>query len=201
MKRDETSFDVPAQLGVMRRYARSLTRDDIEAEDLVHDALVRAYERRGSFDTDRAAPGKGARDSAQKGAGQQGSVLRGWLLSVLHNVFIDRRRSRIAEARREADSVDLAETSAAPAQEHHLRLAQVRDAFMALPEEQRAALHLVAIEGLGYAEAAATLGIPPGTLMSRLSRARATLRAMEDGPAAETPNHLRIVGGTDEPSR
>lgn len=196
MKRDETSFDVPAQLGVMRRYARALTRDDVEAEDLVHDALVRAYERRGSFDADRAAPGNGAR-----GSGQPGSGLRGWLLSVLHNVFVDRRRSRAAEARREADSLDLAETSAAPAQEHRLRLAEVREAFMALPEEQRAVLHLVAIEGLGYAEAAATLGIPQGTLMSRLSRARATLRAMEDGSAADAPKRLRIVGGTDEPSR
>lgn len=196
MKRDETSFDVPAQLGVMRRYARSLTRDDVEAEDLVHDALVRAYERRGSFDTERAAPGKG-----QRGAGQDGAGLRGWLLSVLHNVFIDRRRSRVAEARREAESLDQAESVTAPAQEHHVRLAQVRDAFMDLSEEQRAVLHLVAIEGLGYAEAAATLGIPQGTLMSRLSRARATLRAMEDGTAAEAPNHLRIVGGTDEPSR
>ncbi|TCK30019.1 RNA polymerase sigma-70 factor (ECF subfamily) [Ancylobacter aquaticus] len=199
MKRDETSFDVPAQLGVMRRYARTLTRDDIEAEDLVHDALVRAYERRGSFDADRAAPGKGGQQ--HRGLGQEGTGLRGWLLSVLHNVFIDRRRSRIAEARREADSLDLADTTAPPVQEHRLRLAQVRDAFMALPEEQRAVLHLVAIEGLGYAEAAATLGIPQGTLMSRLSRARATLRAMEDGTAAGDSNHLRIVGGTDEPSR
>lgn len=196
MKRDETSFDVPAQLGVMRRYARSLTRDDVEAEDLVHDALVRAYERRGSFDAERATPGK-----TERGAAPRGAALRGWLLSVLHNVFIDRRRSRVAEARREAESLDLAETSAAPAQEHRLRLAQVRDAFMALPEEQRAALHLVAIEGLGYAEAAATLGIPQGTLMSRLSRARATLRAMEEGGAGVGPAHLRIVGGTDEPTR
>lgn len=196
MKRDETSFDVPAQLGVMRRYARSLTRDDVEAEDLVHDALVRAYERRGSFDAERAAPGK-----TERGPAPRGAALRGWLLSVLHNVFIDRRRSRVAEARREADSLDLAETSAAPAQEHRLRLAQVRDAFMALPEEQRAALHLVAIEGLGYAEAATTLGIPQGTLMSRLSRARATLRAMEEGGAGEGPARLRIVGGTDEPTR
>ncbi len=196
MTRDETSFDVPAQLGVMRRYARALTRDDVEAEDLVHDALVRAYERRGSFDAERAAPG-----NAPRGSGPRSGALRGWLLSVLHNVFIDRRRSRVAEARREADSLDLAETSAAPAQEHRLRLAQVRDAFMALPEEQRAALHLVAIEGLGYAEAAATLGIPQGTLMSRLSRARATLRAMEEGGAGDVPARLRIVGGTDEPSR
>lgn len=201
MKRDETSFDVPAQLGVMRRYARALTRDDVEAEDLVHDALVRAYERRGSFDAEPARAGMGKGGMSKGGATGGGARLRGWLLSVLHNVFIDRRRSRVAEARREAESLDLAETSAAPAQEHRLRLAQVRDAFMALPEEQRAALHLVAIEGLGYAEAAATLGIPQGTLMSRLSRARATLRAMEEGGAGEGPARLRIVGGTDEPTR
>lgn len=186
MKRDETTFDVPAQLGVMRRYARALTRDDVEAEDLVHDALVRAYERRASFEPGRGTPGTG---------------LRGWLLSVLHNVFVDRRRSRAAEARREAESLALADRAAAPAQEHQLRLAQVRDAFMVLPEEQRAALHLVAMEGLGYAEAAATLGIPQGTLMSRLSRARATLRAIEDGTGAARPKRLRIVGGTDEPPR
>ncbi|WP_371348448.1 sigma-70 family RNA polymerase sigma factor [Ancylobacter sp. IITR112] len=201
MKRDDTTFDVPAQLGVMRRYARSLTRDDVEAEDLVHDALVRAYERRGSFDAEPAAAGTGKGGGSRGGEAGGGARLRGWLLSVLHNVFIDRRRSRVAEARREADSLDLAETSAAPAQEHRLRLAQVRGAFMALPEEQRAALHLVAIEGLGYAEAAATLGIPQGTLMSRLSRARATLRAMEEGGAGEGPARLRIVGGTDEPTR
>ncbi|WP_454683714.1 sigma-70 family RNA polymerase sigma factor [Ancylobacter moscoviensis] len=194
MRRDQASgqsgrasrFDVMGQLPVMRRYARALTRDDTDAEDLVHDALVRAYERRGSFETERGTGGKG---------------LRGWLLSVLHNVFVDRRRSRTAEARREAESQALAETVSAPAQEHHLRLAQVRDAFMALPEEQRAALHLVAIEGLGYAEAAATLGIPQGTLMSRLSRARATLRAIEDGAEAAAPTRLRIVGGADDPTR
>ena len=57
----------------------------------------------------------------------------------------------------------------------------MRQIFLTLPDEQRAALHLVAIEGLSYQEAAVTLGIPIGTLMSRLGRARATLRAMEDG--------------------
>ncbi|ADH91245.1 RNA polymerase, sigma-24 subunit, ECF subfamily [Ancylobacter novellus DSM 506] len=188
MRRDQANgrtgkFDVLGQLAVMRRYARSLTRDDSEAEDLVHDALLRAYERRGSFDA---------------GRGEEGRGLRGWLLSVLHNVFVDRRRSRKAEARREAEALELAETVTAPAQEHQLRLAQVRDAFMELPEEQRAALHLVAIEGLGYAEAASTLDIPQGTLMSRLSRARATLRAIEDGTAR--PARLRIVGGSDDPA-
>ncbi|QFR34085.1 sigma-70 family RNA polymerase sigma factor [Ancylobacter sp. TS-1] len=193
MRREKTSgrqggirFDVMGQLPVLRRYARSLTRDDTDAEDLVHDALVRAYERRGSFDAER---------------GDAAGGLRGWLLSVLHNVFIDRRRLRTAQIRREAQARDLADTVVAPAQEHSLRLAQVRDAFLDLPEEQRAALHLVAIEGLGYAEAASALGIPQGTLMSRLSRARAALRAVEDGAAAGPSTRLRIVGGADDPSR
>ncbi|MCJ8143440.1 sigma-70 family RNA polymerase sigma factor [Ancylobacter sp. A5.8] len=196
MTRETTSFDVPAQLPALRRYARVLTRSEADAEDLVQDALVRAYERRGSFSPERAA-GSGA---------EPGKGLRVWLLSVLHNAFIDRRRAVGAEQRRTAEAVDLAEASAAPAQEHHVRLAQVREAFLALPEEQRAALHLVAIEGLGYAAAAAALGIPQGTLMSRLSRARAALRAMEDGAAATaTPpgraGHLRVVGGSDDPAR
>lgn len=205
MTQDRSSFDVPAQLSAMRRYARALTRSEHDAEDLVQDALVRAYEKRGSFEP----------ASRDKGRG-----LRVWLLSMLHNVFIDRRRSRAAEERRVVQAMELTEDSAAPIQELHVRLSQVREAFLDLPEEQRAALHLVAIEGLGYAEAAATLGIPQGTLMSRLSRARATLRALEDGarkpvatdsitsdptppPVATSGSaraHLRIVGGADEPS-
>lgn len=168
------------QLPALRRYARALTRNEADAEDLVHDALLRAYERRGSFE-----PARG---------------VRGWLMSILHNVFIDRRRSHVAEARRAAESVELADQAVPAPQEHHVRLAQVRQSFMALPEEQRAALHLVAIEGLGYAEAASTLGIPQGTLMSRLSRARAALRAIEEGEAPRI-TQLRVVGGSDDPSR
>ena len=99
-----------------------------------------------------------------------------------------------------------AECQQAP-QEHHVRLAQLQKSFMALPEDQRAALHLVAIEGLTYLEAAGTLGIPLGTLMSRLGRARAALRALED--AGETASaattdprapRLRIVGRADDAS-
>ena len=80
-------------------------------------------------------------------------------------------------------------------QEHSVRLAQVREAFLNLPEEQRAALHLVAIEGLTYSEAAEAIGVPLGTLMSRIGRARAALRDMEDVSSARTKSHLRIVGG------
>lgn len=185
----KSRFDVVGQLGALRRYARSLTRDDADAEDLVHDALVRAYEKRAGFQAERS--------------------LQPWLLSILHNLFIDRGRARRAEARRDLEPDASPPAHAAPAQIHHVRLRQVRRAFMELPEEQRACLHLIVIEGLSYADAAAALDIPTGTLMSRLARARATLRLIEDdpaepGPAGSAPprkRHLRVVGGSDEPSR
>src|SRR5829696_9410326 len=133
---DVTRTDVVGLLGPLRRYARSLTRDETQAEDLVQDTLVRAYERHGSF-----------------GAGGN---LRGWLLSILHNTFIDDRRRHTAEARRLEQAAGVAETAAPPAQESQVRFQQVQAAFLRLPDEQRAALHLVAIEGLPYQEAADT---------------------------------------------
>ena len=179
---DATRTDVVGLLGPLRRYARSLTRDESQAEDLVQDTLVRAYERRGSFRAD--------------------GNLRGWLLSILHNTFIDHRRRHIAEFRRLEQVASLVETTAPAEQESRVRLQQVQTAFMSLPDEQRAALHLVAIEGLSYQQAANALKIPVGTLMSRLGRARATLRGFEAGPdvkqlsEAKRPS-LRVIGGSD----
>ncbi len=177
MKLGKSGFDVLGQLGALRRYARSLTRDGADAEDLVQDALLRAYERRASF--------------------RRGGNLRAWLLSILHNAFIDGKRSRRAEAIRMERAGYLAETSVDAPQEHSLRLTQLREAFLELGEEQRAALHLVAIEGLSYQEAADALGIPIGTLMSRIGRARAALRELEETAPAKV-RHLRIVGGSNE---
>jgi RNA polymerase sigma-70 factor (ECF subfamily) len=179
---DPKRTDVIGLLGPLRRYARTLTRDEARAEDLVQDTLVRAYERRSSF--------------------RLGGNLRGWLLSILHNAFVDDRRRHVAEARRLEQAADMAETAVPPAQESRVRLQQVQSAFLRLPDEQRAALHLVAIEGLPYQEAANALGIPVGTLMSRLGRARATLRGFEAGthltqpPEGKRPR-LRIIGGSD----
>ena len=168
-------FDIVGQLGSLRRYARSLTRDSAEAEDLVHDALVRAYERRGTF--------------------RSGGNLRAWLLSIVHNAFIDGLRSRKSEAARVEQDGYLADASTQAPQEHSVRLAQVREAFFKLPDEQRSALHLVAIEGLTYSQAAEASGVPLGTLMSRIGRARAALREMEDKLPAHVKSHLKIVGG------
>jgi RNA polymerase sigma factor (sigma-70 family) len=179
---DPKRMDVIGLLGPLRRYARSLTRNEAQADDLVQDTLVRAYERHGSI--------------------RPGGNLRGWLLSILHNTFIDGRRRHMAEARRLEQAAAMTEMAAPPAQESQVRFQQVQAAFLRLPDEQRAALHLVAIEGLPYQEAADALGIPVGTLMSRLGRARATLRGFEAGTHLARPSEgkrprLRIIGGSD----
>ena len=173
-------LDVIGLLAPLRRYAAVLTRNDTDAEDLVQDALVRAYERRQTF--------------------HSSGNLRTWLFSVLHNSFIDGQRRKAAEAARAREVADAVETVAPADQDSSVRLHQIREAFFILPEDQRAALHLVALEGLSYQYAADTLGIPLGTLMSRLGRARAALRSFEDGTARSRHQkgrlNLRIAGGT-----
>jgi RNA polymerase sigma-70 factor, ECF subfamily len=169
-------FDIVGQLPALRRYARSLARDPADAEDLVHDALVRAHERRASF--------------------RPGSRPLPWLFAILHNTFIDGLRRTKSQRRREVETAELFEEGFDPSQEHSVRLAQIRRAFDALPEDQRAALHLVAIEGLTYQDAAEALSIPVGTLMSRIGRARAALRSFEES-VADRPA-LRLIGGRDD---
>lgn len=176
MDRNKRSFDVIEQLSALRRYARSLARNSTDAEDLVHDALVKAYERRMTF--------------------KPGANLRNWLFAIVHNTHVDRIRSALARRRRDDATALEAEPSYLGDQEHAVRLRQVREAFMALPEDQREALHLIAVEELSYQEAADALGVPVGTLMSRVSRARAALRAFE--AEGKQPNHLRLVGGDDD---
>ncbi len=174
-------FDVLNQLATLRRYARSLVRNADEAEDLVHDALVKAYERKSTF--------------------RSGGNLRNWLLSIVHNTHIDRLRHRRATDNRHQAAAAIGDTVHAVDPDQPIRLRQLRDAFFALPEEQRDALHLVAIEGLSYQQAADTLSIPVGTLMSRISRARAKLRDFEENGRGTVPDasHLKVIeGGRDE---
>lgn len=181
MDREKRPFDIIGQLATLRRYARSLVRNGPDAEDLVQDALVRAYEKRGSF--------------------RSGASLKTWLLSILHNTHIDRLRASRARRSDQMESLDELSAILPAGQEDAVHLADVRRAFLALPEEQRAALHLVAVEELSYQEAAAALNIPLGTLMSRLSRARARLRAMGDEAAVgndEEQPRLRLVRKADD---
>lgn len=178
MNAEHRPFDVISQLAALRRYARSLVRNGSDAEDLVHDALVKAYERRTTF--------------------RSGGNLRAWLMSIVHNTHVDRHRAgRIRQG--QETGLDGADIAIAASQDENVRLHQVRTAFMSLPEEQREALHLVAIEDMSYQDAADALQIPIGTLMSRVSRARARLRTIDAGEQ-ERPatGHLKIVGGKDD---
>ena len=160
---DEIETHVPA----LRRYARALTHDVDSADDLVQDCLERAIRKRGLW--------------------RPTGSLRAWLFRILLNVYRnDLRRRRRAPATQQLDA-RFVEPGVFPAHYGSLALAETARAMQALPSEQREALLLVAVEGMSYAEAAGVLGIPSGTLMSRLARARAALRrATDDGPRLRT---------------
>lgn len=171
---DRVADEAPA----LRRYARSLTRDATAADDLVQDTIVLALQGEHSF--------------------RRESGLRGWLLSILHNRFISDRRQRQAEQLRRVRAAEGVDPFYKAPQEDVVRLAWLDQAIRALPEEQRAVLCLVAIDGVSYATASEALGVPLGTIMSRLSRARATLREAEQRPANCATGHLHLVGGENE---
>lgn len=161
----------------LRRYARSLLRDQMAADDLVQDCLERVITRWHQRRSDGDA--------------------RTWVFTILHNLAINRLKQK---ARRgvhlTVDEVDEAVFATAPAQEERLHHRAVVEALSWLPEDQRSVLLLISIEDLSYAEVAAVLGIPLGTVMSRLSRARHRLAQMiEEGPGrtAATGTALRRV--------
>lgn len=168
-----------ALLTPLRRYAFALTRNRAEADDLVQETLMRGHEQR-----------------RQLAAGKPPGP---WLRAILRNRFLDRRRQAQSESRREAAYAELSPQVVDPPQDSALRLSQLREAFLDLPDDQREALALIAVEGLSYAEAGLQIGVPAGTVMSRVSRARARLRAFEDGELGRKPS-LRLVGGHDAPS-
>lgn len=143
-----------ASIPALRRYAFALVRDRDAADDLVQDCLVRALDRL----------------HTRTGDGDP----RPWLFTILHNLCVSRwRRARIRAAVMVEVDADLPTPAAQPAS---AELAEAMRALADLPDEQRHVLLLVAVEGFEYAEAAAILGVPVGTVMSRLSRARDRLR-------------------------
>ena len=145
----------------LRRYARALVGDRDGADDLVQDTLERAVRK---FHLWR--PGD----------------LRAWLFSIMHNVFVNQLK-----ARRIAPDVELDESFAAPmASVGPLDLEDMQRALNTLAPEQREVVLLVALEDMSYADVSRALGIPMGTVMSRLSRGREKLRRVmnENGPKA-----------------
>jgi RNA polymerase sigma-70 factor (ECF subfamily) len=146
-----------ALLPNLKRFALALCRRPDVAEDLVQITAERAFRSRHQFDAT--------------------TRLDAWLFRILRNAWIDMLRRDATRG----ETVDIHETpqpdpvDRAAQTDDRLMLQSVQLAMKALPEDQRAVLHLVCVEGLSYAETAQKLGIPQGTVMSRLSRARRTL--------------------------
>lgn len=146
----------------LRRFALWLTRDLSSADDLVQSTLERALSTR----------------AAKRDEGD----LRAWLFRILYRKYLDGRR----RAQRYAwlvGRLNEEEPSAWPSAEREASAHAALAALDRLPADQRNLLLWVAVEGLSYREVADILGVPIGTVMSRLSRARQTLRRLDDGEA------------------
>src|SRR5436305_9462335 len=151
------SDQLVAVLPRLRRFARGLAGSASEADDLVQAACERALAREHQF--------------------QEGTRFDSWMFRIVQTLWIDQLRAR--EVRKEDGDVAeerLGSDAAVRGIEARLALAEVRRAVQRLPTDQRMTLMLVTVEGLSYKEAAAVAGVPVGTIMSRLARARIALQ-------------------------
>jgi len=149
--------DILACIPSLRRYARGLTGDVHRADDLVQDTLERAWRRLSLW--------------------RRRGDLRAWAFSIMHNLYVDGLRARAGRPE-DATGEDLPELPERPTQADALELRDLDRALQRLAPELRAVLLLVGVEDLSYRQAAAVLGVPLGTVMSRLSRARERLDAL-----------------------
>lgn len=163
------------QLPGLRRYARALTGDAWAADDLVQDTLERA--------------------SRKWLLWRSGSDLRAWLFTLMHNLYLNQRRGLLEVQALDAQA--LAALAGADGVACDVAI-DIDRCLQRLPAEQRAVLLLVTLEDMAYADVARVLGIPIGTVMSRLSRARRRMRELLEqapahapGPHATTPAPLR----------
>ncbi len=147
----------------LRRYARALKGNTDAADDLVQDCLSRAMGRLHLF--------------------TPGTNMRAWLFSILHNQHVNNTRRSARQPDRQAlESVPESVQSSLGQQEARLELQDIGVALDTLPIEQKQVILLIGLEGMRYAEAAEILGVPIGTVMSRLNRGREQLRQLTSGP-------------------
>ena len=170
--------EIEAEIPRLRRYARALTHDAVAADDLVQDCLARALGKLHLW--------------------HEGTDLRAWLFTILHHQYVN----YIRRAAREGAAVRLTERepmlARAPQQAKRLELRDLERAFAKLPGTQRSAILLVALEGMRYDEVAAVLGVPVGTIRSRLSRGREALRRLTGHCPEE---EARRIQGSDTAHR
>ena len=163
---DDVKWLMAREIPRLRRYARSLTGDSDSADDLVQDCLERAIRKRHLWR-------------------RHGSI-RNWLYRVLYNVFLNRIQGDRSRRHVPLDRVDGVLITPAR-QEQEIECKDIVSAMQNLPDEQRAAIALTALEGLSYDEAAEVLDVPIGTLRSRLFRGRDKLRELYEEPPLRTP--------------
>ncbi|RMF75234.1 MAG: RNA polymerase sigma factor [Alphaproteobacteria bacterium] len=164
----------------LKRFALALAGQETDADDLVQATVLKALEKAARFEErdDRA--------------------FHAWLFTLARRVWIDEWRRRRARGAGREDPVEAADTLARTDDalaETRMTVREVLDALAGLPEDQRAVLVLVAVEGLRYREAAEVLGVPVGTIMSRLARARAKLSAQL---TASTEKQASLTHGAGE---
>jgi RNA polymerase sigma-70 factor (ECF subfamily) len=154
---DRLREEIVELLPRLRRFAQTLARDPHDADDLVQIAVERALTRSEQLRPD--------------------SRLSSWMFGILRNAWIDETRTRGRRNRLfapEEMGANVSDAATAP----HSETLSVQDAIARLPDEQRLAIGLVLVEGLSYKEAAEIMGIPVGTLTSRLARGREALQSM-----------------------
>jgi RNA polymerase sigma-70 factor (ECF subfamily) len=148
-----------ALLPRLRRFASVLAGRGADADDLVQDAIERAMRKRHQYNA--------------------GTRMDSWMYRIMQNAWIDTLRSRkVRDAQSiDVEGFDIAGGDGRTAMEAHFDLARTRAALAAMSQDQRSVVALVLVEGYSYREAADILGVPEGTVTSRLFRARTTLEA------------------------
>ena len=156
--------DLIALLPRLRRFARGLAGAADQADDLVQASVEKALRNLDGFTT--------------------GTRMDAWMFRIIRNTWIDTVRARRDTVDYDTEAADtVLGSDGRRTTEARLHLAEVRRAMASLPEDQRAVLMLVCVEGLRYREVAEVLDIPEGTVMSRLSRARLALAdKLQDKP-------------------
>jgi RNA polymerase sigma-70 factor (ECF subfamily) len=166
----ETREEIVKHLPKLRRFALGLCGNREDADDLVQNACEKALTRLHQW--------------------EQGTRLDSWLFRIIQTTWIDQTRSR----RLRGDSVDpddlqhIADANAHRVPELRSSVSKLVETLQTLPEDQRSVIMLVCVEGHSYAEASEMLGIPVGTVMSRLSRGRLNLAEALDGPRPSQSN-------------
>lgn len=159
---DSVNAIITEQIPRLRRYARALTGDRISADDLVQDTLERAWSKLHLW--------------------QRGSDMRPWIFSIMHNTFINHiRKNQIVTTSIDDEAINV---SAPATHEDSFGMRDLASAIGKLPHDYREVILLIGLEQMQYEEVAEVLGIPLGTVMSRLSRGRERLRTIMAGESS-----------------